>query len=99
MIIYTHPVHLFAMPFLLAVGLIDLYLLVTALRLITAQLASPGACRIDTAISQFTDPLPNAIRRWLQGRTNRITPAWAPWLIVIGSLIVIRSLLCLLIFR
>ena len=98
MIIYTHPFHAFAAPFLLAIGLIDLYLLVAALRLITAQLSSPDTCRINSAVGQFTDPIPNAVRRWLQARANRVMPAWVPWLIVIVGLIFIRSLLCMVIF-
>jgi hypothetical protein len=86
------PCNLFAAPLMVAIGLIDFYLLMAAIRGIAGSLNHPGARRLSTALQPMTDwPV-----RWVSGliasRSGRPLPPWAPWLIVLLTAVFVRQI-------
>jgi hypothetical protein len=92
MIIYT--TNILAGPVLLLVWGIDLFLLLAGIRVVLARISA--ASSICHSLQQVTDPLPNAIGRWIAARRREPAPRWLPWLIVALAALIVRQLLALL---
>ena len=99
MIIFTTNMSIFALPFLLAIWAMDLYLLLASIRLILPRISGDRPSRWCMTLRQFTDPIPEAIGRWLSARGARSTPNWLPWVIVILGSLVLRHLLIWIVFK
>jgi hypothetical protein len=97
MIIHT-TTNILALPLVLCIWAVDLYLLMACARLILGKWSGETAARICHGLKPITDPLPMAIRRWLQGHRGNLIPGWVPWAIVIGAGLVLRHLLIALVF-
>ena len=93
MIIYTTNMSIFALPFLLAIWALDLYLILASIRLILPHIRGDRPSRWCMTLQSFTDPCPDALRRWLEARRSKPTPSWLPWLTVILGVLVLRHLL------
>lgn len=90
MIIQTH---IMAVPFVLAASLIDLYLLLSAIRLLLGRFVGDRGTRSWQAVAGITDPLPDAAQRWLTRIRRRPAPMWAAWLVVFFLAITARQAL------
>lgn len=93
MIIFTTNTSIFALPVLLAIWALDLYLLLAAIPLILSRISGDRPNHWCMSLRQFTDPIPMAIHRWLMRRRTTPIPGWMPWLIVILGCLVLRHLL------
>ena len=95
MIIYTTTSgNLLALPLLIAIWAIDIYLLMIGVRLLAEQLSGTSAAHLCQGLQPITDKIPMAIRRWLVARSQgRPTASWAPWAITIGGGLVLRHIL------
>ncbi len=97
MIIYT--TNILALPLILLVWAIDLYLLLAGIRLLLSRIRSSRTHSFCLVIRRFTDPLPCAVRQWLSTRQTKPVPNWLPWLIVGAGAVLIRHILILIMFR
>ena len=86
-----HYVHILALPVLLLIWSIDLWLLLASVRLILGWI--PAAGRACQALSRLTDPVPQVVHGWLSRRRQKPVPAWLPWLIVTVSSLLLRHIL------
>ena len=96
---FTTNMSIFALPVLLAIWAMDLYLILASIRLILPQIHGDRSNRWCTTLQQFTDPIPMAAHRWLSARRARPVPNWLPWLVVGVGVIVIRQMLTLILFK
>lgn len=90
MIIYTN--NIFAGPLLLAVWVIDIYLLLVSIRLIAAQIPSISESGFNRHLRQFTDPVVDMVTKKIAKHKDR-APPWLPWLIVLASGFLLRNIL------
>jgi hypothetical protein len=97
MIIHT-TTNVLALPLALCIWAVDLYLLLACVRLVLGKWTGETAARICHGLKPITDPLHIAVRRWLQGHSDKPIPGWAPWAILIGAGLVLRHLLIALMF-
>ena len=86
-----HYVHILALPVLLLIWSIDLWLLLASVRLILGWI--PAAGRACQALSRLTDPVPQVVHGWLSRRGHKPVPTWLLWLIVLLAALVVRHLL------
>ena len=91
MIVYT--VSMFMLPLAFLAWAIDVYLFLAALRLILPLFSAPWVKRVCRPLKNLVDPVPNAIRRWLENHKDDPGPAWLPWIITLGGGIVLKHLL------
>ena len=85
--------NILAVPFIIVIWSMDAMLCLISIRLALAPLPSLQGTRFVRALRELVDPLPQAICSKLAVWRHRVTPAWMPWLILIGLLIVARYLL------
>ena len=90
MIIYTTNMTIFALPVLLVIWALELYLFLVLLRLILQNLSGEKAQQFCQGLRQFTDYPPQLVNRRLSGRS---TPPWVGWAVVIVGAIVTRYVL------
>ena len=91
-----HTTNIIALPMILLIWAIDIYLLLAGIRLILRHIpAASGVCQ---GIAKFTDPVPDAIGRWLTSRRHKPVPTWLPWLLICIAAVLIRQLLILMVF-
>ena len=91
MIIYT--TNILALPLMLLIWIVELFLVLSAIRLALSHLSNVRAQGACTALQRYTDPVPEAIHGWLSRRWQKPVPAWLPWLIVIVSSLLLRHFL------
>jgi hypothetical protein len=90
MIFITNP---FALPLLILIWSLDAWLWLASLRLILDKLPSVRINHFCQSLRQFTDPLPNAVNRWISLWTRKPIPTWFMWLLTLVAVIVLRHLL------
>jgi len=88
-----HRLNLFAAPLLLLVWAIDAYLFLACVRLGCSLFKGASVARLGAALQPVTDPLPQAIARWLSGHLKRPVRGWVGWLLVFLLGTVLRQLL------
>lgn len=88
-----HTTNILTGPLLLGIWAIDIYLFLAAARLVLGRLSSTCNGRVCLALKLFTDPIPGRVLQRLQQRRASPVPLWQPWVIVLGSAVVIRHLL------
>ena len=91
MIVYT--TNILALPLMLLIWIVELFLVISAIRLVLGHLNSVRAQGTCAALQRFTDPVPEAIHGWLSRRRQKPVPAWLPWLIVTVSSLLLRHIL------
>jgi hypothetical protein len=79
MIIYT--TNILAVPFMLLLWALDLYLFLLAIRLIVARLPRAWAQRALPVLQTFTDAVPQAVDRRLTKWRGRRVETWLPWVL------------------
>ena len=84
--------NIWALPFALIVWIIDTYLLLAALRLVLGRSSHGRAGELCSCLQSFTDPVPQAIGKWLKQRVGRDNPSWLPWLVILSGCLLIRYL-------
>ena len=80
-------------PLILAVWVLESYLLLALIRLALDRFSSERAERLCSALQQLTDRVPDMVDVWLTMKRGGDHPTWAPWTIVICGAVVIRYLL------
>ena len=93
----VYYIHILALPVLLLISSIDLWMLLASVRLIMGWI--PAAGRACQGLSRLTDPVPQAVRNWLSAKLSRPVPVWLAWLLVGLALMLIRQLLVCMIFN
>ena len=78
-------------PLILALWLLDFYIVVACIRLVFGQINKDWARRAAAKLAPITDPLPDAIGRSLGSGGTGSIPRWLPWLIIIFAAILVRS--------
>jgi len=85
--------NIFLAPVAVVIWALDVYLFLAALRLILPLFSAPWVKRVCRRLKTLVDPVPNAIRRWLENNKDDPGPAWLPWVITLGGGIVLKHLL------
>ncbi len=93
----TYTTNILAMPLVLIVWVLDMYLLLLSARLVLSRLSNERAKKLCSCLMQFTDPLMQTVKQWLGQRTGKQTKQWVPWVLVAAASLMIRHLLVLLI--
>jgi hypothetical protein len=88
MIIHTTSV--IPSPLVLVVWLMDIYLLLISIRLLTSKLKGVFFDRVCQNLKLITDPIPQIIQNKIVGYRHRQVPEWISWLIVIAVLFCTR---------
>ena len=89
--IYT--TNILAVPVILLIWSLDLYLLLVAARLVAGRISGQKAVQLCSCLQLFTDGPPHRVERWIAGRTERPIPSWLPWLVVVFVAMFVRQLL------
>jgi len=92
MIIHT-TTNVLALPLVLCIWAVDLYLLMACARLILGKWSGETAARICHGLKPITDPLPAAVRGWLGRRWARPVPGWVPWAVALFAALILREVL------
>jgi len=79
---------------------IDIYVFLACIRLVLPKLTRAAwAARFVDGLKPFTDPLPEAVERYLGKRSAGPVPSWLPWLIVIGIALLLEQVIVLTVAR
>jgi len=97
MILYT--TNIVAIPLLLTLWALDVYLFLTVVRLILGRIRNSKVVRVSLALAPLTDPLPNTLSHWLLARRSKPVPLWLPWLIVVFGCLILRHLLIWIVLK
>jgi len=89
--------NILAGPLVLIVWLIDVYLVLTSVRLVLGRFEGGRALAAARSLERLTDPLPQAIHAWLSRKRRRSTASWPAWLIVLFGGLALRYLVLALI--
>ena len=89
MMVYT--TNILAVPLVLLIWALDLYLFLAAARLLAGRFSGQKAAQLCSGLQPFTDPMPHAVERWIASRTRRSIPTWLPWGIVIVAAMFVRQ--------
>jgi hypothetical protein len=92
MIIHT-TTNVLALPLVLCIWALDLYLFLTCARLILGKWTGETAARICHGLKPITDPLPAAVQGWLGRLWVRPVPGWAPWAVTLFAVLIVREVL------
>ena len=83
-------VPILASPLILLVWLIDSYLFLASLRLVLGNIAATTHSPFCRGLRSFIDPIPQAVAQYIANHRGRPLPPYLPWLIVLGTGIVVR---------
>jgi hypothetical protein len=89
--------NIFALPLVLLAGCLDAFILLAGLRLILGQLSTTRNSKICLALTELSDPVRLLVDRRMSGWTHRQPPRWAAWLVVFGTVLLVRHCLMRLI--
>ena len=91
MIIHTsNPV---AAPLMLVIWSLGVYIFLACGRLLLTCFTGAWPRRVTAGLQPITDPVPQALARYLASRRQRAIPTWATWACVIGGAVAVRHLL------
>ncbi len=93
--IYTTSI--LAVPLVLILWAVDMYLFLLIAYGLLARLSGERASQLRLCLKSSTEPLPQAVRRWLGQHTSKPVKQWVPWAVVIFAGLIVRHLLVLLI--
>jgi len=94
-----HTTNILALPLILAVWCIDMFLLLAAIRFVLSKIAAAQTGGLCLTLQRVTDPIPTAVHRRLMRQRTTPIPGWLPWLIVILACLVFRHLLIWAVFK
>jgi len=80
-------------PLVISLWVIDTYVLLIGIRLLTRQLASASTSTITRCLAELIDPIPTRLHRWLSRYLRKPVGEWVAWLGVILILLMARHLL------
>ena len=87
-----HASNIFAAPLVLIIWAIDCYVFVSVIRLLLGC-RQGQASKARLALQNITDPIPQAVHRWLSARWAVPPRPWLPWLIVLVTAAIVRHVL------
>jgi len=90
MIIHTS---IFALPLLIVVWSLDLYVFLACIRLSLSRFGGARAQAACAWLRQVTDSIPQRVELWLARRSRDYPPKWVPWVIVMAGCIALRYLI------
>ena len=93
----TYTTNILALPLVLTIWSLDMYLLLLMVYGVLTKLSSERASQLCICLRPFTEPLPRAVKRWLGHRTARSSKQWLPWAIVVFGGLILRHLLVLIV--
>ncbi len=85
--------HVFSLPLLICIWLIELYLFMAVARLILSKVPSAQPTHLYQNLKLLVDFVPNALHRRLARNREKTIPSWTSWFIVILSGFIIRQAL------
>lgn len=85
--------NIFLVPLVLAVWVLDLYMILAATRWILTRIRTEPASRLCSSLQPFTDALPQAIRKRLEAWLGRRIRNWLVWLVVIVAAMILRNIM------
>ena len=85
-----HTTNIIAGPLVMVVWLIDIYLLLISIRLLTSRLKGMFFDRLCKNLKPITDPIPQIIHHKIVRYRHRQVPEWISWLIVLSVLFCVR---------
>ena len=94
-----HPTPILLIPMYVMIWALDFYLSLACVRLGLSWCHAEWAKRTCTGLKPLTDPIPNAIERHLSTRRSKAVPAWLPWLVAMGGILVARHLIVSLVSK
>ena len=92
-----HPVNILALPLVILLWTVDVYLFVAGLRLLLGQLSATRDSRVCQALQQIVDPLVLCVNQKLVAWRDRPGPRWIPWTTVIVGGLIVRHLLLMIV--
>ena len=93
----TYTTNILAVPLVLALWAMDMYLLLLMVYSVLTRFSGERASQLCICLRPFTEPLPQAVRRWLGQHTSTPVKQWVPWAIVVFGCLIVRHVLVLLI--
>jgi len=93
----TYTTNILALPLVLIVWAVDMYLMLMLAYAVTGKLSGERVGQLRTCLGQFIEPVPQAVGHWLGQHTAKPLKQWVSWAIVAFVGLVIRHLLILLI--
>ncbi len=92
-----YATNIFAVPLILIVWSMDMYLLLLSARVVLSRLSDKRTNKLSSYLMLFTDPPVQAVKQWIEQQALRRTKQWVPWVVVVVTSLVVRHLLVLLI--
>ena len=93
----TYTTNILAVPLVLIIWAVDIYLLGLLARGILRYLPNERASQLHFCLKQFTEPPLRIVKHRLQQHAAKRIKPWLPWAIVALASLIIRHLLVLLI--
>ena len=90
---FVYTINLLAVPCRVLTELLHLFLLLATLRLLLGQFTATRNTRICLALQEIADPLPRSLNNWFATKRGRPVAPWLPWVIVIGTALILRHIL------
>lgn len=95
MIVYNS--NILAVPLVILLWTVDVYLSVVGLRLLLGQLSVTRDSRVCQALQEIVDPLTRWVNHKLTAWRHRPSPGWIPWTTVIVAGLIIRHVLLMIV--
>lgn len=86
------PTSLLAFPFFVVLWTLDAYVFVALLRLFLGRLHATRNTRLCVALQEVVDPIADHVDRRLVAWRQCSSPPWVPWVIVVGTAVILRHL-------
>ncbi len=88
----SYTTNILALPLVLIVWAVDMYMFLLLVRIIAGRLDGEHAGRLCELLKPFTDTPPQTVGRWLTRRTANPLKPWVPWAIVALAGLILRHL-------
>ena len=93
----VYTTNILALPLILIIWALDMYLFLLMVYSVLTRLSGERARQLCLCLKPLTDPLPQAVRRWLGQHTSKPVKQWVPWAVVIFAGLIVRHLLVVVI--
>ena len=93
----VYVTHVFSLPLLVCIWLIELYLFLAVARLVLSKIPSAQPTHFYHNLKLLVDFVPNAVGRKLITRQDRSLPSWLSWFIVLLAGFIIRQTLIVIV--
>ena len=93
----TYTTNILAVPLVLTIWAVDVYLFLLLARGILSHLPSERTNRLRSCLEQLTEPLLQIVKRRLQRHAAKPIKPWVPWAVIALAVLIIRHLLVMLI--